>query len=114
MKGKLFQHGMQALPVNPARGRPVTGGSEGFQHSEDPGRTWWPATSPEQVWEQQVVVFRSLASQPRSPWLSGPWGRGISSGHVQKQGTEAPAPGHLAHPAGRLLLIGSEGLRLLN
>lgn len=114
MKGKLFQHGVQALPVDPAGGRPVTGGSEGFQHSEYPERTWRPATSSEQVWEQQVVVFQGLATPPRSPSLSGPQGHGVRSGHVQEQGAEAPAPGHLAHPARRLLLIDSEGLRSLN
>ena len=117
IKRKPFEHGVQALPVDPARGRPVTGGSEGFQHSEDPGRTWWPATSPEQVWEQQVVVFRGLASPPRSPWLSGSRGRGVGSGHVQEQGAESPAPEPLdwgslplCRKAG---LIGLRGLRLL-
>lgn len=65
-------------------------------HSEDCGQTWLPGTPPEQVWEQQVVVFRGLACPPRSPWLPGLQGRGLDGGHVQEQGVEAPAPGPLA------------------
>ena len=114
IKRKPFEHGVQALPGDPAGGRPVTGGSEGLEHSEDPGRTWWPAPSPDQVWDQQGVVFWGLAHPPRSPWLSSARGCGVSSGHVQERGSEAPAAGHLAHPAGRLLFIGLQGLRLLN
>lgn len=114
IKRKPFEHGLQALPVDPAGGRPVTGAREGPARSEDPGRTWRPVTSPEQVWEEQVVVFRGLAYPPRSPWLSTARGRGVGSSHVQEQGSETPAPGHLARPAGRLLFIGLRGLTLLN
>ena len=106
IKRKPLEHGMQALPVDPAGGRPVTGGSEGLEHSEDPGRTWWPAPSPDQVWDQQGVVSWGLAHPPRSPGLSSARGCRVSSGHVQQRGSEAPAAGHLAHPAGRLLFIG--------
>lgn len=37
IKRKPFDHAVQALPVHPAGGRPVTLGSEGLEHSEDPG-----------------------------------------------------------------------------
>ena len=86
------EHGVQALPGDPAGGRPVTGGSEGLANSEDPGRTWRPVTSPEQVCEEQVVVFWGLAYPPRSPWLSSARGRGVGSSHVQERGSETPAP----------------------
>ena len=43
-QAETFEHGAQALPVDPAGGRPVTGGTEGLEHLEDPGRHWWRAT----------------------------------------------------------------------
>ena len=68
--------------------RPVRGGKEVSEHSEDSGKTSLQDTPPEQVWKGQVIL--------PGPRMAHQGIYDLGSHHVQEQGAKAPVPSVLS------------------